>query len=138
MVYCIICGQQIYQKVFLNWLCHYFLFSINRFCKIIFSQHCFSIDLKVWLYPTLLIQQFINFKLFCLCCSLQRVIGKSSQENLKVIKNTLPNKSGSPESLEKQPQQLESSLTHVYAVGEDLLRVFYKLFYLRFCISSDQ
>ena len=35
----------------------------------------------------------------------------------------MPNKSGSPESLKKQSEQLESS-TKVHIVGEDLLRAF--------------
>ena len=30
---------------------------------------------------------------------LQNIVDKSSEENLKVIKNTLPDKSGNPESL---------------------------------------
>ena len=55
-----------------------------------------------------------------------------------MIKNVLPNKSGNAESLEKQSQQLESSSTNVHMVGEDWLRTFYKLFYLRCCVSSDQ
>ena len=38
-------------------------------------------------------------KLFYLLCSCKRVVEKSHLENLKVIKNTLPNKSGNPESL---------------------------------------
>ena len=33
---------------------------------------------------------------------------------------------------------MESSSTNVYTVGEDLLRAFYKLFCLRFCVSNDQ
>ena len=32
---------------------------------------------------------------------LQNIVDKSSEENLKVIKNTLPDKSGNPESLKK-------------------------------------
>ena len=55
-----------------------------------------------------------------------------------MIRNTLPNKSGNPESLEKFSQQLESSSTNVHTVGDDMPMVFYKLFYLRFCVSSDQ
>ena len=40
-------------------------------------------------------------KLFYIDCPSKRVINKSNKENLKVIKNTLPNKSGNPESLKK-------------------------------------
>ena len=32
---------------------------------------------------------------------LQKVVEKSNKENLEVIKNTLPKKSGNPESLKK-------------------------------------
>ena len=63
---------------------------------------------------------------------------QSRYENFKVIKNTLPEKSGNPESLEKYSQQFESFSTNVSAVGEDLLRTFFRLFYLQFCDSSDQ
>ena len=55
-----------------------------------------------------------------------------------MIKNTLPDKSGNPETLEKESQQFESFSTNVPIVGEDLLRAFYRLFYLQFCDSSDQ
>ena len=40
-------------------------------------------------------------KLFHLHCSCKKVVEKSYKENLKVIKNTLPSKSGNPESLQK-------------------------------------
>ena len=46
-----------------------------------------------------------------------------------MIRNTLPDKSGNPESLKKQSQQYESFSTNVYIVGEDLHRAFYRLFY---------
>ena len=52
-----------------------------------------------------------------------------------MIKNTLPNKSKNPASLKKFLRQLESFSTNVHVVGEDFLRVFYKVFYLRFCVS---
>ena len=55
-----------------------------------------------------------------------------------MIKNTLPDKLGNPESLKKELQQFESFLTNVHIVGEDLLRAFYRLFYLHFCDSSDK
>ena len=45
-----------------------------------------------------------------------------------MIQDTLRNKSGNPERLNKWSQQLESSSANVHVVGEDLLRVFYKLF----------
>ena len=40
-------------------------------------------------------------KLFYLLFSCERVAENSNWENLKLIKNTLPNKSGNPESLKK-------------------------------------
>ena len=55
-----------------------------------------------------------------------------------MIKNTLPDKSGNPESLKKQLQQFESFSANLPKVGEDLLRAFYRLFYLRFCDSRNQ
>ena len=58
-------------------------------------------------------------KLSYLHCSSKNLVGKSNKENLKVIKNTLPDKSGNPESLKKSSQQLESSLTNVQIAGED-------------------
>ena len=54
-----------------------------------------------------------------------------------MIKNALPDKLGSPESLQKS-QQFESFSTNVAIIGNDLLKVFYRLFYLRFCDSNDQ
>ena len=53
-------------------------------------------------------------KLFYLHCSCKKVVKKSNKKNLKVIKNTLPNKS----------EQLKISSTNVLIVGEDLLRAF--------------
>ena len=44
-------------------------------------------------------------------------------------KNTFPDKSGNPESLEKELQQFESFSTNVSIVDEDLRRAFYRLFY---------
>ena len=56
-----------------------------------------------------------------------------------MIKNTLPDKSGNPESLKIYLQQFESFSTNVPIVAEDLLRAFYRLFlYLQFCDSSDR
>ena len=63
-------------------------------------------------------------KLIYLHCSSKKVVEKSSKENLKMIKYTLPNKSGNLESLKKLSEQLESSSTNVHIVGEDLLRTF--------------
>ena len=54
-----------------------------------------------------------------------------------MIKNTLPDKSGNCESLKKS-QHFGSLSTNVAIVGEDLLRMFYRFFYLKFCGSSDQ
>ena len=58
-------------------------------------------------------------KLSYLHCSSKNVVGKSNKQNLKVIKNTLPDKSGNPERLKKSSQQLESSSTNVQIAGED-------------------
>ena len=55
-----------------------------------------------------------------------------------MTKNTLPDRAGKPESFKKYPQHFESFSTNVYIVDEDLLRTFYRLFYLQFCDSSDQ
>ena len=41
-------------------------------------------------------------KLFYLHFPCKKVVEKSNKENLKVIKNTVPNKSGNPELLKKQ------------------------------------
>ena len=76
-------------------------------------------------------------KLFYLHCSCKEVVEKSNKEYLKVIKNTLPNKSGNPANLKQSSWQLESSSTNVHIVG-DLLSAFYNLFCLRFCFSIDQ
>ena len=54
-----------------------------------------------------------------------------------MIKNTLSDKSGNPESLNKSSQQFESFSTNVPVVGEELLRPFYRLSYLQFYDSSD-
>ena len=40
-------------------------------------------------------------KLYYLHRSCKNIVEKSNKDNLKVIKNTLPNKSGNPESLKK-------------------------------------
>ena len=55
-----------------------------------------------------------------------------------MTKNTLPDKSGNPETLKKYLQDLESFSINVYIVDEDFLRGFCRLFYLQFCDSSDQ
>ena len=55
-----------------------------------------------------------------------------------MIKNTSPDKSGNPESLKKCVQQFKRFSTNVLIVCDDLLRVFYRLFYPQFCDSSDQ
>ena len=49
-----------------------------------------------------------------------------------MIKNTLVDKLGNPESLNKLLQQFESTSDNVLITGEDLLRAFYILFYLQF------
>ena len=75
-------------------------------------------------------------KQFYLHFSYKKVVKDSNKENWKVTKNTLPSKSINPESLTKW--QLEWSSSNVHMVCEDLLRAFYKLSSLRFCVSSDQ
>ena len=66
-------------------------------------------------------------KPFYLHCSCKKVVEKSNKKNLKVIKNTLLNKSRNPESLKKKnkkSEQLQSSLTNLQIVDEELLRAF--------------
>ena len=63
---------------------------------------------------------------------------KKQDRRIQSDQKTLPDKSGNPETHEKQPEEFDSSSTNVHIVGEDLLREFYKLFYLSFCVSSDQ
>ena len=48
------------------------------------------------------------------------------------MKNTLTDKSGNPESLEKQSQQFEIFSTDVSIVDKNLRRAFYRLFYSQF------
>ena len=48
-----------------------------------------------------------------------------------MIKNTLPDKSWNPEIL-------ENFLINVSIVSKNLLRAFYRLFYLQFCDSSNR
>ena len=55
-----------------------------------------------------------------------------------MIKDFLSDKLGNPESLKKLLQQFESFSTNMPIVGKDLLRAFYRLFYLHFNDSSDQ
>ena len=55
-----------------------------------------------------------------------------------MIKNTLSDKWVNPESLKKKSQQFKNFSTNVSIVGKDLLRAFYRLFYLQFCDWSDQ
>ena len=57
---------------------------------------------------------------------------------MKIDQKNLPNKSGRPKSLKKQLQHLEIAPTNVHLVCKDLLRVFWKLLYLLFRLSSDQ
>ena len=55
-----------------------------------------------------------------------------------MIKNTLPDKLGNPESLEKESKEFKNFSTNVSIVGEDLLRAFYRLFCLQYFDSGDQ
>ena len=55
-----------------------------------------------------------------------------------MIKNTLPDKSGNPESLEKESKKFKNFSTNVSIVVENLLRAFYRLFYLQYFDSGDQ
>ena len=57
---------------------------------------------------------------------------------LKVIKNTLLDTSGNPETLKKIIIEVGKLSTKVVMVGEDFLKAFCKLFCLRICVSSDQ
>ena len=73
-------------------------------------------------------------KLFYLHYSCKKLIEKSNKENLKVIKNILPNKSGNSEKIIRAAG---SSSTNVDIAGEDLLRVLKKLFSLKFSVTND-
>ena len=53
-----------------------------------------------------------------------------------MIKNTFPNKSANPESLKKNHSSWEA--LQLMCTYDELLRAFYELFCLRFCISNDQ
>ena len=55
-------------------------------------------DNKTKLVPAI-IKKLI--KLFYFRCYCKKLVEKSNKENLKVIKNTLPIKSGNPESIKK-------------------------------------
>ena len=59
--------------------------------------------MRVQIKNNLFILSIMNklIKLFYLHCPCKNVVEKSNLENLKGIKNTLPNKSGNPESLKK-------------------------------------
>ena len=65
-------------------------------------------------------------------------VEKSLLQNFKLIRNTLPNKSRNSDSHKKWPWRWQSSLTNVLTVRQDLQRASWKLFYLRFCVTSDQ
>ena len=52
-----------------------------------------------------------------------------------MIKNTFSNKSGNPQKIMIAVGKL---LGNVHILGKDLLRMFFKLFCLGFCVSSDQ
>ena len=52
-----------------------------------------------------------------------------------MIKNILSNKSGNSEALSKNNHNIWKA---VRIVGGDVLRGFYKLFYLRFSVLDDQ
>ena len=53
------------------------------------------------LKPLCIINKLIKLSFLHCSCSCKKVAEDSNKENLKVIKNTLPNKSGNPESLKK-------------------------------------
>ena len=72
-------------------------------------------------------------KLFYLHYSCKKLVEKSNKENLKFIKNILPNKSGNPEKIIRAAG---SSSTNVHIAGEDLLRVLKKLFSLKFSVTN--
>ena len=55
-----------------------------------------------------------------------------------MIKNTLPDKLRNPESLEKESQQFKTFSTNVSIIRQDLLRAFYRMFYLQLCDYGDQ
>ena len=71
-VYCIICGQRIYGKAFLNWLCQYLLFSIDSslsFLNTLFPSlihYTIYIYIRSWIesetYTYIHIKYFVHMK----------------------------------------------------------------------------
>ena len=68
----------------------------------------------------------------------QKTVEKASLQNLKLIKNILPIKSGNPESHQKI--RLESTPTNVLIAGKGLLMTSCKLLYLQivFQMTSEK
>lgn len=56
----------------------------------------------------------------------------------KIDQDYSSNKSRNTEILKQLSKQLARSPTDMLKVGENLMSVFHKLFYLRFCVSSHQ
>ena len=55
-----------------------------------------------------------------------------------MTQNILPDKSGNSENPEKIIATVRKPSTSMSKLSEDMLRAFYRLFYLQFCDSSDQ
>ena len=116
----------------------------NYFGKVVFYLTIYmtkllkSENLFIWFAKWItLIKSFGTELIVSFTLLLRKFAEKSSKENLTVIKYASPNKLGNSESL-KNNHNLKISSSNVNIVGGDLLRVFYKLIYLQFCVSSDQ
>ena len=80
-------------------------------------------------------------KLSYLYCSCRKVVEKSNEENLKVIKNTFPNKSGNPGSLKKKKKKSQNSWKALRLMCTYLVRICSKscfLYGFEFSVLSDQ
>ena len=100
----------------------YFPANITKFLRSpIFKNICKQLHLNMELQYA---QQHTN----------NNTVEWSSEQNLKVIKITLPENS----EILKSSKNNGNSSKAVPIVGEDLQRAFYRLFYLQFCDSSDQ
>ena len=87
---------------------HVLTFSLCRKNDLIRKLNFKIYDVRDWTtnnYDTYIVQYLSEdieiTSLFSLHCSSEKVVEKSNKENLKVIENALPNKSGNPESLKK-------------------------------------
>ena len=89
-----------------------------------FQKHNGALLWKIGVYPYSL-TKLKNIKLFYFHCSGEILLSNQVRRILKGFKNTMPDKSGNPESLKKQSQQFETFLTNVpqKCVGKVLLPI---------------